>query len=61
MAANALAFLILTVTRSAEAREVTWGEIDLKAAVWTVSAARMKAKREHRIPLSDAAVQPCRF
>lgn len=33
------------------------GEIDLKAAVWTISADRMKAKRAHRIPLSDAAVE----
>ncbi|HUB48340.1 MAG TPA: integrase arm-type DNA-binding domain-containing protein [Acetobacteraceae bacterium] len=55
-AAKALAFLILTAARSAEARGATWGEIDLSAAVWTVPPARMKANREHRIPLQDAAM-----
>jgi integrase len=34
----------------------TWGEIDLKARVWTVPASRMKAGREHRVPLSEAAL-----
>lgn len=53
--ARALEFLILTAARSGEVREVQWGEIDLKAKVWTVPAHRMKAGREHRVPLSDRA------
>jgi integrase len=54
--ALALEFLILTAARSGEVREATWAEMDLTAKVWTVPAARMKAKREHRVPLSDRAV-----
>jgi len=53
--ARALEFLILTAARSGEVREVRWGEIDLKTKVWTVPAHRMKAGREHRVPLSDRA------
>jgi integrase len=56
MAAKALAFLILTATRSAETREAPWAEIDLDAAVWTIPKSRMKASQPHRIPLTDAAV-----
>ncbi len=55
-AAKALAILILTATRSAECRGATWGEIDIKDGVWTIPAARMKAAREHRIPLPAPAV-----
>lgn len=55
-AAAALEWIILTATRSNEARGALWGEVDLEAKVWTVPAARMKGRREHRIPLSDAAV-----
>lgn len=55
-AAKALAILILTATRSAEARGATWGEIDMQAAVWTIPVGRMKAKQEHRVPLADAAM-----
>jgi integrase len=51
-----LRFLILTATRSGEARGARWNEIDLDAKTWTIPAARMKAKQEHRVPLSDAAV-----
>lgn len=54
--ARALEFAILTAARSGEVRGALWSEIDRAAAVWTVSAARMKAKREHRVPLSDAAL-----
>ena len=36
---------------------MTWDEVDLDAAVWTVPAARMKAKNAHRVPLSDRAVE----
>ena len=56
VAALALEFLILTAARSGEVLGATWGEIDLKAKVWTVPATRMKAGREHRVPLSKRAV-----
>lgn len=55
MAARALEFLTLCASRSGEVRGMTWDEVDLAAGVWTVPAARMKAGREHRVPLSDAA------
>jgi integrase len=55
-AALALEFAILTAARSGEVRGATWSEIDLKAKVWTVAAKRMKAGREHRVPLSPRAV-----
>ncbi len=55
-AAMALEFLILTAARSGEVYGATWPEIDLEAKVWTVPADRMKAGREHRVPLSDRAV-----
>ena len=51
-----LEFLILTATRSAEARGAAWKEIDLEARTWTIPAGRMKSGREHRVPLSDAAI-----
>lgn len=54
--ARALEFLILTAARSGEVRGTTWSEIDLKEKVWTVPAGRMKGGREHRVPLSPAAV-----
>jgi len=57
VAAHALEFLILTAARSGEVLGATWGEIDLKAAVWTVPANRMKAAREHRVPLSARALE----
>ena len=53
----AFEFLVLTAARSGEVRLATWDEIDLAAAVWTVPAERMKAKREHRVPLCDRAVE----
>jgi integrase len=55
-AARALEFCILTATRTGETIGARWSEIDLEAGVWTVPAARMKAAREHRVPLSDAAL-----
>jgi len=55
--ARALEFAILTAARSGEVRGATWDEIDMDEAVWTVPAARMKADREHRVPLSPAAVR----
>lgn len=54
--ARALEFAILTAARSGEVRGAIWREIDLKAKLWTVPAARMKAEVEHVVPLSDAAV-----
>lgn len=54
--ARALEFAILTAARSGEVRGATWKEIDLDARLWTISAERMKAAREHRAPLSEAAV-----
>jgi integrase len=56
-AARALEFTILTAARSGEVLGATWGEIDLDGAVWAVPAARMKAGREHRVPLSTPAVE----
>lgn len=52
----ALQFLILTACRSGEVRGARWSEFDMKAGVWTVPAERMKAGKEHRVPLSTAAV-----
>ena len=54
--ARALEFAVLTAARSGEARGATWSEIDLKARVWTVPGSRMKAGREHRVPLSAQAI-----
>jgi integrase len=54
--AQALAFAILTAARSGEVRGATWSELDLEQGVWTVPAARMKAAKEHRVPLSAAAI-----
>lgn len=56
MGARAVHFTILTAGRSGEVRGARWSEIDLAGKVWTVPAERMKAKREHRVPLSDEAV-----
>lgn len=56
MGARALEFAILTGTRSGEVRGATWAEIDVSAAVWTIPESRMKAGKEHRIPLSDSAI-----
>jgi integrase len=54
--ARALEFIVLTAARSGEAVGATWDEIDLDARLWTVPASRMKAGKEHRVPLSDAAL-----
>ncbi len=55
-AARLVEFITLTAARSGEARLMTWDEIDFEEAVWTVPAERMKAGREHRVPLCDRAV-----
>lgn len=57
MGALALRFVTLTAARSGEVRGATWEEIDVDAAVWTVPASRMKAEREHRVPLSAQALE----
>ena len=56
----ALHYMILTAARPAEARGARWCEIDHEARVWTIPAERMKAGREHRVPLSDAALEVLR-
>ena len=53
----ALEFVILTAARLGEVRGAVWSEVDLGASLWIVPAARMKATREHRVPLSDRAVE----
>jgi integrase len=57
MGARALEFAILTAARSGEVRGATWAEIDLDAKLWTIPADRMKAGKEHTVPLSTAAVK----
>ncbi len=53
----AFEFLVLTAGRSAEVRLATRDEMDVAGRVWTISAERMKAKREHRVPLCGRAVE----
>lgn len=57
ISARALEFTILTASRSGETLGARWQEIDLEGAVWIIPAERMKAGREHRVPLSAAALQ----
>lgn len=56
VSAIALRFLILTAARSGEVRGAEWVEIDMEQAIWTIPASRMKSKRQHRVPLSAAAL-----
>jgi integrase len=56
ISARALEFLILTAARSGEVLGARWPEVDLRASVWTVPRERMKAGKEHRVPLPDAAL-----
>ena len=53
----AFEFLVLTASRSSEVRGAVWSEIDLEEATWVIPAERMKAAREHRVPLSGRAVE----
>ena len=53
----AFEFLVLTAVRSKEVRFAGWDEIDAKARVWAIPAARMKMKRDHRVPLSGRALE----
>lgn len=57
MAARLVEFVILTACRSIEAREASWKEIDLDKGVWTIPKERMKAGREHIVPLSKRALE----
>jgi integrase len=56
ISATVLMFTILTASRTSEVLCATWDEFDFDAKVWTSPAERMKAGREHRVPLSDAAI-----
>jgi integrase len=56
LAAQALAFTILTTARTGETIGARWSEIDLEQRVWTVPGSRMKGERDHRVPLSDQAL-----
>jgi integrase len=53
----AFEFLVLTTARTNEVLEAKWGEIDLEEAAWTVPASRMKAGREHRVPLAPRCIE----
>jgi len=54
--ARALEFAILTAARTSEVIGATWDEFDFDKGLWTIPAERMKAEREHRVPLAEAAV-----
>ena len=56
----AFRFLVLTAVRSGEVRGARWVEVDFEGAVWTVPADRMKGGRDHRVPLSDQAIEVLR-
>ena len=53
----AFEFMVLCASRANEVRGMAWEEVDLDGPTWTVPAARMKARREHRVPLSNRAVE----
>ena len=55
-ASRALEFTILTAARTGEVIGARWSEVDMEAAVWIVPAGRMKGRKEHRVPLSSAAL-----
>lgn len=55
--AAALEFLILTAARTSEVIYAKWAEVDFKKKLWTIPGARMKSRREHRVPLSSAAIE----
>ena len=57
ISARALEFTILTAVRTSETIGATWAEIDFDAEVWTIPADRIKAGREHRVPLSGRALE----
>lgn len=57
VAARAVEFLVLTAARSGEVRGARWDEIDLVSEIWSIPPARMKAGREHRVPLTDRCIE----
>ena len=57
VSARALEFTILSATRTGETIGAKWSEIDLESRLWTIPAERMKAGKEHRVPLSDRAIE----
>ena len=57
MGARALEFIILTAARSGEVRLATWDEIDMENKIWTIPGERMKAGKEHKVPLTDDAIR----
>jgi len=57
VSARALELLILTACRSGEVRGMVWSEVDFESATWTIPAARMKARVEHRVPLGPRALE----
>jgi len=57
LAARALDLLILTASRTSEVLKAEWSEFNLNKAIWVIPAERMKAKRDHRIPLTDDALE----
>ena len=57
IAPRALEFAILTAARTNEVLGATWSEIDMDKALWTIPAERMKARRDHRVPLSEPALE----
>lgn len=61
MAALALEFTIITAARTGETLGATWSEIDVEARVWTIPGRRMKAGREHRVPLGNRAIEILRL
>lgn len=60
VSARLLEFTILTAARSGESRGATWSEIDMAAALWVIPGERMKAGKEHRVPLSDQVLKMLR-
>ena len=57
IAKDALAFLILTAARSGEVRGMTWEEVNLEEAIWTIPGDRMKQGKPHTVPLSSTALE----
>ena len=57
LSARALEFLILTAARTSEVLKADWAEFDLGNKLWTIPATRMKAEAEHRVPLTDRAIE----
>lgn len=55
-AARAMEFLVLTAARTSEVTGALWEEFDLTNKIWTIPSSRMKARRPHRVPLSEAAI-----